>query len=336
VRQTVSIVIPIFNEETTIPELDRRLRELLTTLEGLGLSCEVVFVNDGSADHSLQLLRDLAKNDRRYKVLGFSRNFGHQVAITAGLDKADGDAVVVMDADLQDPPEVVAQMVGKWREGFDVVYGVRSRRPGETIFKRATAAFFYRLLRALTGVQIPLDAGDFRLMSRPVVLALRALRERHRFVRGMVAWVGFRQTGLYYDRSERFSGETKYPLRKMLHFAVDGLTSFSTVPLRVATWLGALAGVAAVGVGLWALYVKFYVRGVIPGWTTIMILVAFSASVQLMMTGILGEYIGRLYEEAKARPLYVVAEQINLGDQNQPAAAPVRLPPPPPPLPRDR
>jgi glycosyltransferase involved in cell wall biosynthesis len=223
--------------------------------------------------------------------------------------------VVVMDADLQDPPEVVAQMVQKWREGYDVVYGVRTRRPGETIFKRATAAFFYRLLRSLTGVQIPLDAGDFRLMSRPVVLALRALRERNRFVRGMVAWVGFRQTGLYYDRSERFAGETKYPLRKMLHFALDGLTSFSTLPLRMATWLGALAGVAAVGVGLWAIYVKFYVRGVVPGWTTIMILVAFSASVQLMVTGILGEYIGRLYEEAKARPLYVVAEQINLGDR---------------------
>jgi polyisoprenyl-phosphate glycosyltransferase len=333
VRQTVSIVIPIYNEENTIPELDRRLRELLTTLEGLGLSLEVVFVNDGSVDRSLQLLRDLARNDRRYKVLGFSRNFGHQVAITAGLDRAEGDAVVVMDADLQDPPEVVAQMVAKWREGYDVVYGVRSRRQGETVFKRATAAFFYRLLRSLTGVQIPLDAGDFRLMSRPVVVALRALRERHRFVRGMVAWVGFRQTGLYYDRSERFAGETKYPLRKMLHFAVDGLTSFSTVPLRMATWLGVLAGIAAVGVGLWAVYTKFYVRGVIPGWTTIMILVAFSASVQLMMTGILGEYIGRLYEEAKGRPLYVVAEQINLGDQGGPGAAPA-LPPPPPLAPR--
>jgi glycosyltransferase involved in cell wall biosynthesis len=315
VRQTVSIVIPIFNEETTIPELDRRLRELISTLEKSDVDCEVVFVNDGSADRSLAMLRDLAATDKRYKVVGFSRNFGHQVAITAGIDRADGDAVVVMDADLQDPPEVVAQMVGKWREGYDVVYGVRTRRPGETIFKRATAAFFYRLLRSLTGVQIPLDAGDFRLMSRPVVLALRALRERNRFVRGMVAWVGFRQTGLYYDRSERFAGETKYPLRKMLHFALDGLTSFSTLPLRVATWLGALAGVAAVGVGLWAIYVKFYVRGVVPGWTTIMILVAFSASVQLMVTGILGEYIGRLYEEAKARPLYVVAEQINLSDR---------------------
>jgi len=328
VRQTLSIVIPIFNEETTIPELDRRLRELLAKLEALNLSCDVVFVNDGSVDRSLALLRDLAKNDRRYKVLGFSRNFGHQVAITAGIDRADGDAVVVMDADLQDPPEVVADMVAKWREGYDVVYGVRKRRQGETFFKKATAAAFYRILRSLTGVEIPVDAGDFRLMSRPVVIALRALRERHRFVRGMVAWVGFRQTGIYYDRSERFAGETHYPFRKMLRFAVDGLTSFSTVPLRVATWLGALAGVAAVGVGLWAVYVKFYVRGVVPGWTTIMILVAFSASVQLMVTGILGEYIGRLYEEAKARPLYVVAEQINLGDQGLPNAGPARLPPP--------
>jgi glycosyltransferase involved in cell wall biosynthesis len=221
--------------------------------------------------------------------------------------------------------------VAKWREGFDVVYGVRKRREGETMFKKATAAGFYRLLRSLTGVQIPVDAGDFRLMSRPVVIALRALRERHRFVRGMVAWVGFRQTGIYYDRSERFAGETKYPLRKMLRFAIDGLTSFSTVPLRVATWLGALAGVAAVAVGIWAIYVKFYVRGVVPGWTTIMILVAFSASVQLMVTGILGEYIGRLYEEVKARPLYVVAEQINLGDQ-PPPPPPLRQVIPPPPL----
>jgi glycosyltransferase involved in cell wall biosynthesis len=331
VRQTLSIVIPIFNEETTIPELDRRLRALIGSLEPLGLAVDVVFVNDGSVDRSLALLRDLAKSEPRYKVLGFSRNFGHQVAITAGIDRADGDAVVVMDADLQDPPEVVAEMVAKWREGFDVVYGVRKRREGETMFKKATAAGFYRLLRSLTGVQIPVDAGDFRLMSRPVVIALRALRERHRFVRGMVAWVGFRQTGIYYDRSERFAGETKYPLRKMLRFAIDGLTSFSTVPLRVATWLGALAGVAAVAVGIWAIYVKFYVRGVVPGWTTIMILVAFSASVQLMVTGILGEYIGRLYEEVKARPLYVVAEQINLGDQ-PPPPPPLRQVIPPPPL----
>ena len=312
VRQTLSIVIPIFNEEPIIDELDRRLRAFMGSLEKLGLDWDVIFVNDGSRDASLEKLRALAVREKRYKVVSFSRNFGHQLAITAGLDRAEGDAVVVMDADLQDPPEVVAEMVAKWREGYDVVYGVRSTRHGETIFKKFTAAFFYRFLRSMTGVEIPLDAGDFRLMSRPAVLALRALRERHRFVRGMVAWVGFRQTGVTYERSARFAGETKYPLRKMVKFALDGITSFSTLPLRIATWLGVLSGFAAVGIGLWAIYIKFYVSGVVPGWTTIMILVAFSSSVQLIVMGILGEYIGRAYDELKRRPLYLVSEQINL------------------------
>jgi polyisoprenyl-phosphate glycosyltransferase len=318
VPQTISIVIPIFNEEKAIPELHRRLRDLLASLEPLGLDWEVVFVDDGSTDRSLQQLRALAASERRFKVLAFSRNFGHQVAITAGIDHAEGDAVAVMDADLQDPPEVVTRMVQRWREGYDVVYGVRTRRPGETLFKKATAALFYRVLRALTGVDVPADTGDFRLMSRPVVLALRALRERHRFVRGMVAWVGFRQIALPYEREARFAGETKYPLRKMLHFALDGLTSFSSVPLRMATWLGVLSGITATGVGIWALYGKFWAKRVVPGWTTIMILVAFSASIQLVMMGVLGEYIGRVYNEIKQRPLYVLAEQINLRESDAP------------------
>ena len=313
--QKLSIVIPIFNEEPIIDELDRRLRAFVPSIEALGLAWEVVFVNDGSRDASMAKLRTLAQKEQRYKVVSFSRNFGHQIAITAGLDRADGDAVVVMDADLQDPPEVVAQMVEQWRAGYDVVYGVRSRRHGETIFKKLTAALFYRFLRSMTGVEIPVDAGDFRLMSRPAMLALRALRERHRFVRGMVAWVGFRQTGVTYERSARFAGDTKYPVRKMVRFALDGITSFSTVPLRVATWLGVLSGFAAVAVGIWALYIKFYVSGVVPGWTTIMILVAFSSSVQLMVMGILGEYIGRAYDELKRRPLYLVSEQLNLPAQ---------------------
>ena len=314
----LSLVLPIFNEEAIIPELDRRLRAFLTDVgSGVGDAWEVIFVNDGSKDRSLALLKELAAAEPRYKVLSLSRNFGHQMAITAGLDRASGEAVVVMDADLQDPPEVVRQMVARWREGFDVVFGVRSRRHGETVFKKLTAAIFYRLLRGMLGdVSIPIDAGDFRLMSRPVVLTLRALRERHRFVRGLVWWVGFRQTAVSYERPARFAGETKWPLRRMLHFAVDGITSFSTVPLRMATWLGVLAGVVALGGVGWALYSKFF-GGVVRGWTTIMILVGLGSSAQLLMTGILGEYVGRIYEEVKRRPLYVVDSEVNLAGQDR-------------------
>src|SRR5262245_61418650 len=229
----LSLVLPIFNEEATIPELDRRLRTFLADVgSGVGDAWEVIFVNDGSKDRSPALLKELAAAEPRYKVLSLSRNFGHQMAITAGLDRANGEAVVVMDADLQDPPEVVSQMIARWREGYDVVFGVRSRRHGESLFKKVTAAVYYRLLRAMLGSSsIPVDAGDFRLMSRPVVLTLRALREQHRFVRGMVWWVGFKQTAVSYERPGRFAGETKWPLRKMLRFAIDGITSFSTVPL---------------------------------------------------------------------------------------------------------
>ena len=313
----LSLVLPVFNEEEIIPELDRRLRAFLSEVGGgVGESWEVIFVNDGSRDRSLALLKELAAREPRYKILSFARNFGHQMAITAGLDRAEGEAVVVMDADLQDPPEVVKEMIQRWREGYDVAFAVRSKRHGETWFKKLTAAAFYRLLRAmLGGVSIPVDAGDFRLMSRPVVLTLRALREQHRFVRGMVAWVGFRQTAVTYERPPRFAGETKYPLRKMIRFAIDGITSFSTVPLRIAIWLGVAAGMIALGGVLWAVWVKFFVQAVVPGWTTLMILVGLGSSAQLLMTGILGEYIGRIYEEVKRRPLYVVGEEVNLSER---------------------
>jgi len=312
-RPELSLVIPIYNEAAVIGELDRRLRQVMTQLQTAVHSWEVLFIDDGSKDTSLQQLRDMARTEPRFKVISFARNFGHQIAITAGFDMAEGDAVVVMDADLQDPPEVVLEMIDRWREGFDVVYGVRKTRAGETAFKRATAAAFYRLLNSLLGVSIPLDAGDFRLVSRPVVLTMRALRERHRFVRGMVAWVGFKQSALYYDRHERFAGETKYPLSKMLRFAIDAITSFSIVPLRLATWLGVGSGVVAMIYALFAIYVKVYLAGVVPGWTTIVIAVALGTSAQLFMTGILGEYVGRIYEEVKRRPLYVTAELLNFG-----------------------
>ncbi len=310
-RPELSLVIPVFNEEQTLPELDRRLKGFLSALPNVRDDFEVVFVDDGSRDRSRELLLEMAAREPRYRVLAFSRNFGHQLAITAGVDRAEGEAVVVMDADLQDPPEVVGEMLTRFREGYDVVYGVRRKRHGETLFKRATAALFYRLMRAMTGVTIPLDAGDFRLMSRPVVLTLRALREQHRFVRGMVSWVGFRQIAVTYDREARFAGETKYPLSKMLRFAIDGITSFSVFPLRAATVLGVLAGCAAVLVGIWAVTVKFLGLGTVPGWTTIMFAVALGSSAQLLMTGVLGEYVGRIYEEIKRRPLYVVEREVN-------------------------
>jgi polyisoprenyl-phosphate glycosyltransferase len=313
-RPELSIIIPIFNEAAVLGELHRRLREVMTSLESVVRSWEVVFVNDGSKDDSLNMLREMALAEPRFKVIAFARNFGHQVAITAGVDKAEGDAVVIMDADLQDPPEVVSEMIERWRAGFDVVYGVRRSRAGETFFKKLTAAAFYRLLRSmLGGISIPVDAGDFRLMSRAVVLTLRALRERHRFVRGMVAWVGFKQSALYYDREARFAGETKYPFSKMLRFALDAITSFSTAPLRLASWLGVGSAIVAIVYALFVVYAKVFLGDVVQGWTTLMIAVALGTSAQLFMIGVLGEYVGRIYEEIKGRPLYITAELLNFG-----------------------
>jgi len=319
-RPALSIVIPVFNEEETLPELGRRLDEFFSAL---GETWEVVFVDDGSKDRSLELLRQMSATEPRYKLISFARNFGHQIAITAGLDVAEGEAVVVMDADLQDPPEVVREMLEVYRQGYEVVYGVRSKRHGETLFKRVSAAVFYRLLRAMLGFDVPLDTGDFRLMSRQVVVTLRSLRERHRFVRGMVAWIGFRQGRVLYERPARFAGETKYPLSKMIRFAIDGITSFSVVPVRLATWLSGIIGLTAVSIGLWAVVQKLRGEPVVQGWTTIMMLVALCSSAQLLMTGILGEYVGRIYEEVKRRPLYTVAERINLprSQEDHPAEA---------------
>jgi dolichol-phosphate mannosyltransferase len=242
--------------------------------------------------------------------VSFSRNFGHQRAITAGMESARGKAVVVMDADLQDPPEVVVEMLAKWREGYDVVYGRRRTRAGETAFKLFTAKIFYRLFAAMIPIEVPLDTGDFRLISRRVIVAMNELRETHRFVRGLVAWVGFKQTAVEYDRAARFAGETKYPLRKMLAFAFDGIASFSILPLRLATYLGVLVGIASVLYGISAIYAYFVLHDVVQGWTTTVTLVAFLFSVQLLVTGVLGEYVGRIYEQVKQRPLYVVGERL--------------------------
>jgi polyisoprenyl-phosphate glycosyltransferase len=313
VRPRLSLVIPVFNEEAVIPELLQRLRALLEPLP----QWEVLFVDDGSADRSRDLLAQACAAEPRFVLLELSRNFGHQLAISAGMDHALGDAVVILDADLQDPPEVVLEMLRLFDQGYDVVYGVRRRRDGESSFKRLTAALFYRLLRRVAGVDIPADVGDFRLMSRRVVQALVGLREANRFVRGLVAWIGFRQTAVYYDRAPRFAGETHYPLRKMLRFAVDGIVSFSALPLRIATALGVLVGLAAFGVAAWVIYVKLTGAFVVPGWATLMLAVSLASSVQLLVIGILGEYLGRIYDEVKRRPLYIVQQTHNLERQDE-------------------
>ena len=250
-RPEVSLVIPIYNEEEVLPQLDKRLGEML---DKLGVDSEVVFVDDGSKDRSLELLRAMVEREPRYRALSFSRNFGHQRAITCGMDATRGKAVVVMDADLQDPPEVIVEMLAKWREGFDVVYGRRRSREGETWFKLVTAKIFYRLFAAMIPIEVPLDAGDFRLMSRRVIVAMHELRETHRFVRGLVAWVGFKQAAVEYDRSARAAGETKYPLRKMLAFAFDGIASFSIFPLRLATYIGLVVGFGSIVYGMSAIF----------------------------------------------------------------------------------
>ena len=307
-RPTLSLVIPVYNEEVVLPLLHPRLQEFLTRL---ALPVEVIFVNDGSKDRSLELLRVLAAEDPRYRVVSLARNFGHQAAITAGLDYARGEAVVVMDADLQDPPEVVVDMVAKWKEGYDVVYGRRRLREAETFFKLLSARIFYRVFAAMVPITVPLDAGDFRLMSRRVVIALRALKETHRFVRGMVAWVGFRQTAVLYDRQGRAAGQTKYPLRRMVRFAIDGITSFSIQPLRFSSYLGIFISVASIAVACWAVIAHFFLKTTVPGWTAEIVMISLLAAAQLLMIGVLGEYVGRIYEQVKARPLYLVDDVIN-------------------------
>jgi len=302
----LSFVIPCYNEEEVIAETMKRLNIFCTEL--VDLRVELIFVDDGSRDHTRELLKGFAKKNSDIKLICFARNFGHQIAVTAGIDAAHGDAVVLIDADLQDPPEVVHQMIAKWRDGYDVVYGTRTERQGESAFKLATARGFYRLLNRLSDVPIPLDTGDFRLMSRAVVETLRAMPERDRFVRGMVSWVGFKQTALPYKRAERFAGKSKYPLRKMLRFAVDGILSFSTKPLQIAIALGLFCASVSLVAILYVLALRLFTSIWVEGWTALMISVLFIGGVQLICIGVLGEYVGRIYNEIKNRPLYIVQE----------------------------
>ena len=313
-QPTFSVVVPVYNERESLPELYRRVREVMARL---GEPWELVLVDDGSTDGSTELIRQLREKDPEHvRAVILARNFGHQIAVTAGIDYARGQAVILMDADLQDPPEVIPQLVEKWREGYHVVYAVRKAREGETWFKKTTAALFYRLIRRITDVDIPPDTGDFRLMDRRVVEVLKGMKERHRFIRGMVAWVGFRQTGVPYVRAPRFAGETKYPLRKMLKFAWDAITGFSYVPLQLATYLGfAAAGMAILAIPL-VVVARLAGSQAFYGQATTLIAVLFLGGVQLISLGILGEYIGRIYDEVKARPLYVIAEAPSQEDED--------------------
>ncbi|MDQ5820319.1 MAG: glycosyltransferase family 2 protein [Actinomycetota bacterium] len=300
-----SFVIPVYNERDTLPELHTRLAAVA---EGLDGESEFLFVDDCSFDGSRELLIQLHERDPRCKLVRFARNFGHQVAISAGLDLALGEAVIVMDADLQDPPELVPELVARWREGYQVVYAVRERREGEGRLKRLFATWFYRVLRRLSKTDMPVDVGDFRLVDRRALDAFRSMRERNRYVRGMFSWIGFRQIGVPYRREQRFAGEPKYSFRKSLRLAIDGIVSFSDLPLRMALVVGFVFSVASFVVGIAAIVAKFAGAFVVPGWASLLVVVAFLGGIQLTVIGMTGLYIGRIYEEVKARPLYVIGE----------------------------
>jgi dolichol-phosphate mannosyltransferase len=301
----ITIIAPIYNELKNIPELYRRIKDVLDSIQE---SWELIMVDDGSTDGSTDLIREYHQQDSRVIPIIFARNFGHQIAVTAGLDYARGNAVIIIDSDLQDPPEVVLDMLDKWREGYEVVYAVRTEREGETWFKEFTASQFYRLIYKITDVDIPLDTGDFRLLDRKVVNVMRQMRERHRFLRGMSVWVGFKQAGVEYKRAARLAGETKYPLKKMVKFATDAITSFSYFPLQLAMYIGFIsAGISILVIPI-VIVMRLAGSQAFFGQASTLIAVLFLGGVQLISLGILGEYIGRLYDEAKGRPLYIVSE----------------------------
>ena len=308
---TLDIVVPCFNEEAVIEQTHQRLAQVARGITAVRTT--VIYVDDGSRDGTLVKLRAIAAGDPHVRIVALSRNFGHQYALTAGLDASTGDAVAVIDADLQDPPEVIPEMVARWRAGADVVYGVRATRQGETAFKRGTAHVFYRLLQTLGNADIPADVGDFRLLDRRVVDTLRDMPERDRFLRGLVVWAGFRHEGVSYERLPRAAGQTKFPFSRMFSFALDGIFSFSIVPLRLASYLGLFVSILSMIGVLYAFYIKLFTVGVIPGWAAQWIGTLFLGGVQLLSLGVIGEYVGRIYGEVKRRPLYVVKERVGFG-----------------------
>lgn len=303
-----SIVVPVYNEEEVIHECYNQLKEVMDSTKE---NYEIIFINDGSKDKTVEILKGYCKKDESIKLIDFSRNFGHQVAISAGMDSAGGDAVVVIDADLQDPPRVILEMIAKWKEGYDVVYGKRMKRKGETIFKKLTASAFYRFLKKMTDVDIPVDVGDFRLIDRTVCDAMKKISERNRFVRGIISWLGFKQGDVLFEREERFAGVTKYPLKKMIRFALNGVFSFSYKPLKIATFLGVFASAAGFFYLIYALYLKLFTDATVTGWTSMVSFILIFNGMILFILGIIGEYIGRIYDESKNRPLYVIRERVN-------------------------
>ncbi len=309
-----SIIAPCYNEEGNLLELHQQIQAVM---DRTGEPWELLLINDGSRDRTLEIMQELHAADPRVHYLDFARNFGHQIAVTAGLDYAQGQAVVIIDADLQDPPELILEMIAKWKEGFEVVYAVRRERKGESWFKLFTAKLFYRLIYRITDVNIPLDTGDFRLMDRKVVDALNQMQERHRFIRGMTSWVGFNQTGVYYTRQERFAGETKYPFRRMLKFAIDAITGFSFFPLQLATYMGfsiaALSGLGVIGV----IIARLYGNKAFFGQATTLVMVLFLGGVQLISLGIIGEYLGRIYDEVKHRPMYIINQAVGFNQDEE-------------------
>ena len=321
-----SFVVPAYNEEATLPELARRLQAVLERLDG---DAEVIVVDDGSFDGTPKLLDDLHRADPRFKVVTFTRNFGHQVAVTAGLDRASGDATIVLDGDLQDPPEVALELIERWRQGYEIVYAVRADRRREPFLRRKVIGLWYRVLHRLADVELPPDAGDFRLVDRKVLDQFRQLRESNRYVRGLFAWTGFRQTGVPYTRDARFAGQTKYPMGKLITLGVDGLIGFSRVPLQIAVVLGFLVSIGAFLFGLVEIGLRLARVGVVPGWASVIVVMTFLGGVQLIVMGMVGTYVGRIYEEVKARPLYIVREAKGFDGEllSVPAAARISAPP---------
>jgi len=311
----VSVIVPCYNEEQVIVETNHELVATLAAIQGIDF--EIIYVDDGSRDATADMLHAIHAADSHARVVLLSRNFGHQLAVSAGLEHAAGDAAVIIDADLQDPPAVIPEMIERWRDGYDVVYGVRGVRAGETVFKTWTARAFYRLINRISEIEIPLDVGDFRLLDRKVVDVLLAMPERDRFLRGMVSWIGFRQVAVLYNRAPRRAGQSKYPLMKMVRFAVDSVISFSFAPLRLAIWGGFIAlGASFVGI-VYALVIRLYTTDWVKGWASIFTAVLFLGGVQLITLGIVGEYVGRIYAEVKLRPLFVVRERLGFNDEPQ-------------------
>lgn len=299
----LSIIIPIYNEEGNIPKLFERLTNVISVLQS---DAEFIFINDGSVDGSIKLIKELASLHSNVHYIDFARNFGHQIAVTAGLDYCKGKAAVIIDADLQDPPELIVEMFQKWKEGYEVVYAKRRSRDGESYLKKFTAKLFYRMLKKITSINIPVDTGDFRLIDRKIIEALKQMPEQQKFLRGQISWIGFRQTFIEYDRDARYSGKTGYTFKKMTRLALDGITSFSNLPLKFATFTGFMVSGIAFVMILYALYSRFISRDYVPGWTSLMLAVLFIGGVQLICIGIIGEYISRMSSNVRNRPLYII------------------------------